>query len=177
MKKVIQAGIFSFIFLLSTPSSWGETTIGFVDVNKIIQQSAAGSSAMKELTAFKEKKNTVADAREKSLRKLQDQINLTMSQNPADASLPKQQRDYRDAVEEYNRLRAENQAEITKKDRELTSRILEEIYTICNNLKREKGYTYVFDKGQSGVIVFPPGNDITLEVIERYDRRYPSGGR
>ncbi len=177
MKKLIQVGMLCLALLFPASSSWGETAIGFVDVNQVIQQSTAGTAAMKDMTAFKEKKNAGMDAREKNLRKLRDQISLMMSQNPSDASLPGQQKDYQAAAQEYNRLQAENQAEITKKDRELTLKILEEIYTISNDLKREKGYAYVFDKGQSGIIVFPPENDITLEVIERYDKRYRAGTR
>ncbi len=149
-----------------------ESPIGFVDMNRIIQQSTAGAAAMKELTAFKEQKSKSLSGKEKNLQGLRDQINQKMSANPKDSGLPKLQKDFQDAVQAYNKMQADNQAEIQKKDRDLTHGILEEVSIICNDLKREKGYAYVFDKGQSGVIVFPPENDLTPEVIKRYDAKY-----
>jgi len=149
-----------------------ETPIGLVDMNQVIQQSAAGAAAMKELSAFKEQKNKGVAAKEKNLQGMRDQINQKMSTNPKDAGLPKLQKDFQDAVQAYNKLQADNQAEIQNKDRDLTHGIIEDVSIICNDLKREKGYAYIFDKGQSGIIVFPPENDLTPEVIKRYDAKY-----
>ena len=158
-------------------SARAESPIGFVDMTRIIQQSSAGAAAMKELAAFKEQKNKSLAVKENDLQGRRDQINQKMSDNPKDAGLPKLQKNYQEAVQDYNKLQADHQAEIQKKDRELTHGILEEVYLICNDLKREKGYAYVFDKGQSGIIVFPPENDLTTEVIKRYDAKYKARGK
>lgn len=160
------------IFLGLSGLAWGQSQIGFVDMNQIIQQSSSGAAAMKNLAAFKEQKNKNLPAKEKKIQELKDQITQRLSLNAKDPGLAKVQKDYQDAVQEYNKLQTQNQAEINKKDRELTQGIIEDVHAICSTIKQERGFAYIFDKSQSGVMIFPPENEITREVIKRYDEKY-----
>lgn len=177
MNRTYVAGILCVIYLCLAGFAQAESQIGFVDMNQIIQQSSAGAKAMKELAAFKESKNKILTAKEKNIQGLKSQINQKMSTNPRDAGLAKMQKEFQEAAQEYNKLQAENEAAIQKKDRELTHGILEDVYLICHELKAAKKLSYVFEKGQSGIIVFPPENDLTQEVIKRYDAKYRAKGK
>lgn len=177
MNKTYLAGIACIVCLCLTGIARAESQIGFVEMNQVIQQSTAGASAMKNLAAFKEVKQKSLAAKEKNIQELKAQINQKIALNAKDAGLTKLQKDYQSAVQAYNKLQAENEAEIQKKDRELTRDILEDVYLICNELKTVKRLSYIFDKGQSGIIVFPPENDLTQEVIKRYDARYKGKGK
>lgn len=177
MNRAYLAGILCVITLCLAGLARAESQIGFVDMSQIIQQSSAGAAAMKNLAAFKELKKKSLTVKEKQIQGLKDQINQKRSLNSNDAGLAKLQKDYQEAVQAYNKLQAENEAETQKKDRELTHGILEDVYVICHDLKTERHLSYVFDKGQSGVIVFPPENDLTQDVIKRYDAKYKGKGK
>lgn len=177
MNRAYLAGILCVVFLCLTGFARAESQIGFVDMNQIIQQSSAGAAAMKNLAAFKELKKKSLTAHEKNILSLKGQINQKISLNPKDAGLAKLQKDYQEALQAFNKLQAENEAEVLKKDRELTHGILEDVYLICNELKTAKRLSYVFEKVQSGIIVFPPENDLTQEVIKRYDAKYIAKGK
>jgi len=177
MNRLYTAVILCVVCLCFTGIALAESRIGFVDVNQIIQQSSAGAASMKDLAAFKELKNRNMSVKEKNIQTLRSQISQKSALNPKDAGLAKLQKDYQDAVKEYNKLLAENEAAVKKRDRELTHGILEDVYLICNDLKTARHLTYIFDKGQSGIIVFPPENDLTQEVIKRYDAKYRAKGK
>lgn len=172
MNRAYGVGLLCVIYLSLTGFAWAESQIGFVDLTQIIQQSSAGTAAMKDLAVFKESKNKILTAKEKNIQGIKSQINQKMSSNPKDPGLAKLQKEFQESVQVFNKLQAENEAAIQKKDRELTHGILEDVYVICHDLKMEKHLSYVFDKGQSGIIVFPPENDLTQEVIKRYDAKY-----
>jgi hypothetical protein len=60
-------------------------------------------------------------------------------------------------------------------DSNVLKRIREEMIKIVNAMAKEKGYDFVFDEAQSGLIYFSPAFDITDELVRRYDA-VKSGG-
>ncbi|HPJ96477.1 MAG TPA: OmpH family outer membrane protein [Syntrophales bacterium] len=176
MNRLYTATILWIVYLCFTGIAMAESRIGFVDMNRIIQQSSAGITAMKDLAAFKESKNKTLTVKHKYIQGLKSRINQRSS-IPGDPGLAQLQKEFQDAVQEYNKLLAENEAAIQKKDRELTHGILEDVSIICHDLQTVKHLSFVFDKSQSGIIVFPPENDLTQEVIKRYDAKYRARGK
>jgi len=64
---------------------------------------------------------------------------------------------------------ARNQAEFQKRDQEISKPIIEKMRGIVAQLSKEKGYTLVIDG--SNVIYAQDQDDITAEVIKRYDAK------
>lgn len=50
---------------------------------------------------------------------------------------------------------------------EAINRLRDEMITIMESLRRERGYDLIFDMAHGGVVVFNPGIDITEDVIGR----------
>lgn len=66
---------------------------------------------------------------------------------------------------------AKNQAEFQKKDQEISEPIIKKIRTIVASISKERGYTLVIDGNEGNVIFALDQDDITSEVIKRYDKK------
>ena len=61
--------------------------------------------------------------------------------------------------------------ELKKKDAELTSKILKDVFGITKKMGEEKRYTLIMQAGPQ-VIYIDKTIDITDEVMKRYDEQY-----
>jgi outer membrane protein len=61
--------------------------------------------------------------------------------------------------------------EFQKRDLEISEPIIKKIRSIVATISKEKGYTIVIDGNENTVIYAQDQDDITDEVIKRYDKK------
>lgn len=87
----------------------------------------------------------------------------------------KSRRDKEEAIQmQIMKLReneAKSQAEFQKKDQDISEPIIKKIRTIVASISKERGYTLVIDGNDGNVIFALDQDDITSEVIKRYDKK------
>lgn len=66
---------------------------------------------------------------------------------------------------------AKYQAEFQKKDQEISEPIIKKIRGLVATISKEKGYTLVIDGNEGNIIFALDQDDITSEVIKRYDKK------
>ncbi len=69
----------------------------------------------------------------------------------------------------FEESKMRNQQEFQKRDQEISEPIIKKIRDIVSQISKEKGYTMVIDAGS--VLYFDAQDDITGEVIKRYDAK------
>lgn len=69
----------------------------------------------------------------------------------------------------FEESKARNDQEFRKKDQEVSEPIIKKLRTVVSDVAKEKGYSLVIDA--SSVVYAETGDDMTEEVIKRYDAK------
>jgi outer membrane protein len=141
--------------------------IAVVDMQRVLNETASGKAARKDL-------ETASSAKQKKLDKLQKkfeegQAKLSKMEGAEQAAAAeKLQADYYELQSMYMTL----QQELAEQE----SRTLEKMYGNCQTLSKdmakELGLDLVLIRDQSTVLFAADGIDLTDEVIKRYDKKY-----
>lgn len=156
------------VVMFASSAHGGETKIGYVDLQRAIQEVNDGKAAKEAI-----KKDF--DARQSDLTRQQDRLQKIQEELETQGMLMKE--DVRRAkAEEYQRLLMElqqsvldHQKSLGEKEAEVTAKILGTMEGIVRQIAEENGLDYVFEMNQAGLIVAPKHMEITNEVIRRYN--------
>jgi len=140
--------------------------LGSVDVQKVLNESEIGKKAKNDLESLIKSKQSVIDEKGKTVEKLKNDIEKQASVLSADARKTKED-ELEKAIREYQRLVQDSQADIKKKEAELTDSILKDIHDIIDKIGQEEGYTLIIEKGM--VVYSDKSLDITDRVMDKYN--------
>ncbi|KYG64964.1 hypothetical protein AZI86_12275 [Bdellovibrio bacteriovorus] len=154
--------------LLAASFANAESKIGYVDMQKAIQTTAAGKKAKAELEGEFNKKKKDLEKKEADLKKMGEDLEKKKSVLSEDA-LGKKQAEFQDEMLKYRDIVGKSQVEIQKKERELTAPILDKMKKVIAKLAKEKGFTVVLENSQM-VLYAVPEADMTDDVIKAFDK-------
>lgn len=143
--------------------------IAVVDMQKVLSDTKQGQSARKKLEDSSKAKQEKLDQKRKKLEadtgKLKNLSGDKLAQ--AEEAL---QKEYMEMQQIYMTM----QQELAQQE----SRVLEDIYkncqTLIDKLAAEKGVDLVLIRDDSTVLYAQPGLDITVELVKRFNQKYPS---
>jgi outer membrane protein len=141
--------------------------VAVVDMQRILNETAAGKKARKDLESASASKQKKLDKRRQKLES--EQAKLSGLQGEALlAAQEKLQRDYYELQSMYMTL----QQELAEQE----GRTLEKMYSNCQSLAKELAKDFDLDlvliRDQSTVLYVASGVDLTNELIKRYDKKY-----
>ncbi len=144
--------------------------IAFVDVNKAIQNVGAGKKAREQLEKeFNAKKQEVAS--EEAALKKETETFKKQSEAWTVKFRTKKQNEIQERVMKFQEMTGRSQAELSQKERELTSPIISRMRTIIETLAKAKAYTIVLEKNENSVLYSLPQDDLTTDVITEFDKQ------
>jgi outer membrane protein len=143
---------------------------GSIDVQKVLNESEAGKKAKTDLEGLIKSKQTTIDEKGKSIEKLKADIEKQASVLSADARKNKEE-ELEKSVREYQRLVQDSQAEIKKKEAELTDTILKDIKDLVEKTGEQEGYALILEKGM--ILYSNKGIDITDTLLKKYNESKP----
>ena len=139
--------------------------IAIIDMQKAIQTSDAGKKAKAELeTAFNKKKKEL-QTEESALKKLQEDFQKKQAAL-SETAKKDQQAKMQERFVKYQQLLQASQAEIQKKEQEMSEPIIAKIREKAADVAKKKGYTLVLEKNQNVVIYSLEKDEITDEVMK-----------
>jgi outer membrane protein len=161
--------------------SLAETKIGYIDLQRALNEVSEGKSAKKKLERLVKKKKKDIEDTEKSLEQtqkdLQDEKTKLEQQLPLmkedarkekmDAYLEKAEK-FRNDYLEYQKVAMETQQELQQKELEFMEPIIKKIRIVAKQFCKDKGYAYILDK--AAVVYGPEGDEVTDELILEYDK-------
>jgi len=169
MKKIVLAVIAS-LTLLASPA-FAETSIGVVNIAKIMKESKAASSVRGQLQAKQKAFQGELDAKEKALQ-AEDQA-LVKEKNTADkAAFEKKVKDFREKASNEQRAIQTKKAGLDKAFSGALEEIQKNVLDIVKQVSAEKKMNLVLSSAQ--VLYGEPTLDITDEVLKRLDAKLPS---
>jgi len=164
--KTIIAIIFALI-LPATALAQGGGKMGYVDLQRALSESNAGKKA-------KDKFKVEVDRLQSRLKKQKDEIDRLKEQLEKKASVMKasereeMEDDFRRKMRDFEREYKDSQADLQKKDSDLTSSILRELQQIIQDFGKDEGYSMIVE--MNSLLYADRSLDLTERVIEAYDK-------
>lgn len=155
------------LMLLATPAL-AENKIGYVDLQKALNQSKAGVAAKQEISEQVKKYEAEFKTKQDDLLKLKDELEK-QAVLLSDSAKAQKERDYQQNVKELQRFQKDVKDELQQRDSAATKRILNELFDIMQEIGKDGGYTLILEKSQGSVIYADSSIDLTEELIKAYD--------
>lgn len=143
--------------------------IGFVDIQKVLNESAKGKEAKAKLEKERDAKQQEIRAKEEDIKKVeadlqkQGAVLSEAARRERQEAINRKIRDLRRLFEDFNR-------DLQKRETELLNEILREIRKLVVAYGKEQQYTLILE-AQSGIIYASQGADLTDEVLAAYNRQ------
>ena len=170
MKKVLVL-LLSLILLGAVTAQAAETKIGFIDLQKALNVSAAGKAAKEKITAKVKEYESVIDKRQQDLKKLKDELEK-QSVLLSDEARAAKERDYQQKLKEFQRFTKDVQDELQQADSDHTNRIIEKIINLVQEVGKRDGYDLILEKSSGGVVYGSERVDLTEKVLKEFDARF-----
>lgn len=155
--------------LLLTSVALAEVKIGYVDMQKAIQATAAGKKAKDNLDAEFQKKKSFLDKRKADIEKMGQDLEKKKSVLSEEV-LGKKQMELQEEMMKFQKTVAENQLEIQKKEKDLVEPILNKLRTVIEKVANEKGYAMVLEKQGQNILFAQKDADLTDEVVKAFEK-------
>jgi outer membrane protein len=148
--------------------------IGYVDFQRALNEVEEGKVAKASLKKDFDEKQKQLDKDKTELERLQAEFEKQ--------SMVMSEEGKRDKALEIDRRMRETQGklmgfqkELSDREREVTRAIFDKMFTLTREIADADGFNYVFDK--AGLLVAPPANDITNELVRKYNARFKPGDK
>jgi len=148
----------------------GKLAIAVVDVQQLVQESAAGKEALTRLKQLQ-------DAKLAEGRKLADEFEGLRKQFAAqratltDAKVAELQKQIEDREIQLKRFQADAQQQLEEARRKELEALEKQIMPVIDEVGREQKLQLIFNKFQSGLVYAEETLDITDQVLRRFNTK------
>jgi outer membrane protein len=139
----------------------GPFKLGYVDLQRTLNETAAGKSARKKLEADKDKKQKELDAKQKELQKFAEELEKQQAVLKPEV-LNKRRQELQEKYVALQQTYLQLQQDLAKNEAKLVREIYTKASPIIQKIAKDDGYTMIVD--QSAVLWAAPGYDITDKV-------------
>jgi outer membrane protein len=166
--KVLYA--LALAMVLVTNASAQELKIGYVDLQRALNDSEPGRKAKEE---FKKQ----VDKLQVDLKKQKDELDGMKDRLEKKALVMKEderremEKDYQRKLRDFERSYKDSQGELQLKDNELTRALLQELQTVIAEYGKNGSYTVILELSSSSVLYGDPKVDLTDQIIAAYNKR------
>ena len=165
MKKLLFL-IITMAFVASAHAA--DVKIGYIDMNKALNQSVRGIKAVGMLEGMVQAKQSVIAEKETKIKDLDMEIAKQSSiLNPQ--ALKGKQTEREKMMKDYQRMVQDSQDEVKRKQDEFMQEIINDIRVTVSEIGHEEGYTAIFEKFAAGLVYFVEEADLTEKVISRFN--------
>ena len=162
--------ILSLVGLNSAAVFAAELKLGFIDMQKAIQETTAGKKAKKDLEEEFNKKKKDLDKREADIKKMGEDFEKRSMAMNEDARI-KKQAEIQGEMRKFQELAGKSQMEIQKRERDLTQPIVTKLRGIIEEIAKKEDYTAILEKSEQSVMFAKKEIDLTERVVKEYDKK------
>jgi len=168
-RGTIWVAVASAVLALAAPA-FAEVKIGIVDLQRALNESAAGKKAKEQFKVEFDRMQGSLKGEKDKLDKMKDDLDKQSAVLKADDRKAKadeferRQRDLRRKLEDSD-------AELRKKDQELTGDILKDLAEVIQEIGQRENYTVILENSSSSVLYGAKSIDMTDDVIKAFDSR------
>lgn len=167
MRRFILAAVMVFGFAAASASA-ADVKIGYVDMQRALNNSESGKEAKEQLAARLKKYQDEINGKQEELKKLKDELEK-QGMLLSETARASKEKDYQQRLKEFQRFTKDAQDELQAKDEEFTRKILEEMEKVIKEYGRTNGYAFIFAKNDSMMLYVDEKSDVTEEVLKRFN--------
>src|SRR5512140_2184648 len=165
-------GIIVGLFLPNVAFAESAPKIGYVDLQRALNESESGKKAKEE---FK----VQVDKLQAGLKKQKDEIESLKDQLEKKALVMKEEEranleeEYRKKLRDFERNYKDSQTDLQKKDNELTGAIIHDLQDVIRSYGERENYLLIFENGSNAVLYGAKNADLTDTIIQEYNSNHP----
>jgi len=142
--------------------------IGFVNFQRVVQESADGKASSSKIQALSKKKQDEGTSKAQQLKANQDKLAASGSVM-SEAARGQLEKEIERQQVEAQRFQQDAQAELNELQQELQAEFIKKVTPILQQVATEKGLHALFNAQEAGFAWVDPGLDLTTEVIKKLD--------
>jgi outer membrane protein len=154
----------------ATAVSAADIKVGYVDLQRALNESDAGKKAKADFKVQVDRLEGQLKSKKEELDSLKSELErkgVVMR----DEERRKLEGDFEHKRLDLKRRFEDSQAELQKKDAELTGKIIQDLQQIIKEIGDRDGYSLILELGSSPVLYYKKSADITDEVLSTYNSR------
>src|SRR4051794_33839145 len=158
--------------LVAVPARAQAMKIGYVDVQRAVQEVEEGRAARTHLQQELQHKRADLDKKRADLEKMKADYE---KQAPvlSDEAKRKRQEDLQKAFADAQNAAGQMQEELSGKEQEAMQNISKRLLQVVAEVSDKESFTFVLDK--AALLYAPAASDVTNEVVRRYNERFGGG--
>ncbi|HTR02015.1 MAG TPA: OmpH family outer membrane protein [Thermoanaerobaculia bacterium] len=150
------------------PSPAGPLKIGVINVERLVQESALGKEAFNRVKKLNDSKKEEGEKLQKELRDMEQKL-ADQGSSMADDKRETLQKSYQEKAIAFKRFQDDANRDLEAAQKKELSELERRVFPVINQVGKEKGYTLVFNKFQSGLVYADDTVDITDEVLKIFN--------
>lgn len=172
LNRLGRAGLAAALLsILAAPGlAAAEAKIGYVDLQRALNESAAGKKAKQDFRAQVERLENQLKGKKEELDRLKEELERK-GMVMRDEERKKLEDEFEQKRLDLKRRFEDSQAELQKKDQELTGKIIQDLQGIIKEIGDRDGYTLILELGTSPVLYYKKSADITDEILSVYNAK------
>ncbi len=150
--------------------------LGVINVERLVQESALGKEAFNRVRKLNDLKKEEADKLSKELREMEQKL-ADQGQAMADDKREALQKSYQEKAIAFKRFQDDANRDLETAQKKELSELERRVFPVINQVGKEKGFTLIFNKFQSGLVFADDAVDVTDEVLKIFNTTVavPSG--
>jgi len=154
---------------LAWTSTDAEAKVGFINLQRLVNESKMGQAARDEFQKMRQEKETLVAAKLREVNELRELINKSGAEMSAQDKRTKLLA-LQKSNKEYQRLVSDVKEDILREDRQLVSIILQKADGVLKKVANRLNYTIIL-KDANIIGYLDPSVDITDEVIKELNKK------
>jgi outer membrane protein len=146
----------------------GSLRIGVINVERLVQESALGKEAFNRVKKLNEAKKDEADKLSKDLRDMEQKL-ADQGSAMTDDNRDKLQKTYQEKAIAFKRFQDDANRELETAQKKELGELERRVFPVINQVGKEKGFTLIFNKFQSGLVYADDAVDLTDDVLKVFN--------
>jgi len=167
-KTIIFSIVCCFVMLLLNGVSYAQDKVGYINLQRLVNESTMGKAARAEIEKLRSEKETLLKNKLKEINDLRDLINKEGDKMDA-ATRQERIKALNKANKEYQRLAEDAKEDLTNEDNELVAIILQKADGVLKSVAKSKKYAIIL-KDANAVGYLDPSVDITDDVLKELNK-------
>jgi outer membrane protein len=159
------------LVILARPAFAADFKIGIVDLQRALNESSSGKKAKEQFKGEFEKMQNGLKSEKDALDRLKEDLDKKSAVLNDDQRKTKME-DFERRRRDLRRKLEDADAELRKKDQELTGSILKDLAVVIQEIGEREGYTVILENSSSSVLYGSKSIDITDSVIKAFDAKH-----
>jgi outer membrane protein len=162
--SVLAVSLAAVVSAQSAPGAAPTVRVAVIDVERLVRDSALGKEAFSRVKKVNDEKKAEADKLQKELRDLEQKL-ANQGQSLTDDKREQLQKQYQEKAIDFKSFQEKASRDLDQAQKKELADLERRVFPIISQLGKERGFTLIFNKFQSGLVFADDAADITEDLV------------